>query len=48
MGAIYAKAGLLREAEKEFRELVAANPESFTARSLLASVEAKPIGGRRK
>ena len=41
MGVIYAKAGLLYEAEKEFRELVAANPESFTARSLLASVEAQ-------
>jgi hypothetical protein len=48
MGAIYAKAGLLTEAEKEFRELIAANPESFTARSLLASVEVKMIGGRRK
>ena len=33
MGLIYAQAGLIREAEKELRELVAANPESSTARS---------------
>ena len=48
MGLVYARAGLAREAEKEFRELVAANPESSTARSLLASVEAKTISGRRQ
>jgi hypothetical protein len=47
MGLVYARTGLAREAEKEFRELVAANPESSTARSLLASVEAKTISGRR-
>jgi hypothetical protein len=48
MGVIYATAGLRSEAEKEFGELVADNPESSTARSLLASVEAKTIGGRRQ
>lgn len=48
MGVIYAKAGLLDEAEKEFRELVAANPESFTARSLLASIEVQRISARRE
>ena len=48
MGLVYARAGLAREAEKEFRELVAANPESSTARSLLASVEVKTVNGRRQ
>ena len=47
MGLVYARAGLEREAEKEFRELVAANPESSTARSLLASVEVKTVSGHR-
>ena len=48
MGLVYARAGLAREAEKEFRELVAANPESSTARSLLASVEVKTVNSRRQ
>ena len=48
MGLVYARAGLEREAEKEFRELVAANPESSTARSLLASVEVKTVSGHRQ
>jgi len=48
MGLVYARAGLAREAEKEFRELVAANPESSTARSLLASVEVKTVSGHRR
>ena len=48
MGVIYAKAGLRYEAEKEFRELVVANPESSTARSLLTSVEVKAPSGHRQ
>ncbi|PYV32625.1 MAG: hypothetical protein DMG09_23990 [Acidobacteria bacterium] len=48
MGLVYAKAGLTREAEKEIRELVAANPESSTAKSLLERVEVKTISGRRR
>ncbi len=39
-GTLYARAGLLDEAEKELRELVAANPNSPTARQLLQSVRA--------
>jgi hypothetical protein len=46
MGLIYAKAGLIREAEKELRELVAANPESTAAKSLLASMRMKAAGAR--
>jgi hypothetical protein len=39
MGIVYAKAGLVREAEREFKSLAAANPDSPTARDLLASVQ---------
>ena len=46
MGLTYAKAGLTYEAEKEFNELAAANPESFTARSLLVSVQITIARGR--
>jgi hypothetical protein len=41
MGLLYARAGLRSEAEKEFRNLAAANPDSETARRLLSSVAAK-------
>jgi hypothetical protein len=41
MGLAYAKAGLLREAEYEFSQLAAANPDSQLARNLLASVARK-------
>lgn len=46
IGIIYARAGLTREAELEFRGLVAANPESTAAKNLLASVEANATGRR--
>lgn len=38
MGLAYADAGLVREAEREFSDLVAANPGSSLAKNLLASV----------
>lgn len=41
MGLLYARAGLRSEAEKEFRNLAAANPDSETARRLLSRVAAK-------
>jgi len=41
MGVVYADAGLVEEAEREFAELVRANPQSSTARKLLASVRGK-------
>ena len=40
-GTMYARAGLLDEAEKELRALLAANPNSKLARELLQSVRAK-------
>ncbi len=40
LGVLYARAGLLDEAEREFRALVKANPGSATARKLLQSVRA--------
>jgi anti-sigma factor ChrR (cupin superfamily) len=40
-GTMYARAGLLDEAEKELRALLAANPNSKIARALLQSVRAK-------
>ena len=39
-GTLYARAGLLQEAEKEIRALVAANPDSQRARQLLQSIRA--------
>jgi hypothetical protein len=39
LGLLYADAGLLREAEQEFRLLHRANPESEIARKLLAQVQ---------
>jgi anti-sigma factor ChrR (cupin superfamily) len=39
-GTIYARAGLLDDAERELRALLAANPNSPTARQLLQSVRA--------
>jgi hypothetical protein len=48
MGLIYARAGLLHEAEKEFGVLLSANPDSSTAKSLLANVARKPVGGSRQ
>jgi hypothetical protein len=38
LGTLYAKAGLLAEAEREFRALVAANPQSPIAQKLLRDV----------
>ena len=38
LGVLYARAGLLDEAEREFRALVKANPSSGAARKLLQSV----------
>ncbi|MGH9882254.1 MAG: tetratricopeptide repeat protein [Pyrinomonadaceae bacterium] len=39
-GTLYARAGLLDDAERELRALLAANPKSPTARKLLQSVRA--------
>lgn len=44
LGSIYAKAGMIEEAERELRELVKSNPESDFARRLLDEV----IEARRK
>jgi len=41
LGLTYADAGMLDESEQELRKLLAANPESTVARSLLRSVEAQ-------
>jgi hypothetical protein len=38
LGILYAHRGLVGEAERELEKVVAANPRSATARSLLASV----------
>jgi hypothetical protein len=38
LGVLYARAGLLSEAEREFRALVESNPDSTLAQSLLRSV----------
>jgi len=40
-GVLYAKAGLLDEAEREFLVMVAANPQSPIAKSLLGEVQSK-------
>jgi len=39
LGVLYARAGLLDEAERELAQVVAANPRSAAARRLLASVQ---------
>lgn len=39
LGVLYARAGLLTEAEREFRALVSANPQSNVAKKLLYIVE---------
>jgi hypothetical protein len=39
LGLLYADAGLLREAEQEFRQLQKANPNSELARNLLRQVQ---------
>ncbi|MET0626117.1 MAG: zf-HC2 domain-containing protein [Pyrinomonadaceae bacterium] len=47
LGVLYARAGLLDEAEREFQLLTAANPRSTVARRLLRDVRArKSRGGR--
>lgn len=47
LGVLYARAGLLDEAEREFQLLTAANPRSAVARRLLRDVRArKGRGGR--
>ena len=38
LGTLYAKAGLISEAKREFRALLAANPESQISRRILASL----------
>ncbi len=48
MGLLYAKAGLMREADLEFRALAAANPESSAAKQLLAGVHARTVNGSRQ
>lgn len=45
MGVVYANAGLLEEAEREFRLLVRSEPQNRTARDLLRSVQALRTGG---
>jgi hypothetical protein len=40
LGLVYANAGLLDDAEREFNELIKANPQSTAARSLLRSLKA--------
>jgi hypothetical protein len=42
LGLLYAKAGLLDEAESEFRALLKANPDSALAQRLLKQVREKP------
>ena len=39
LGVLYARDGLLNEAEREFRELARKNPDSSVARNLLRSVQ---------
>jgi hypothetical protein len=40
LGLRYAQAGLLEDAEREFRALLAANPRSSIAKNLLRHTEA--------
>jgi anti-sigma factor RsiW len=40
LGVLYSRAGLLDDAEREFRALLAANPDSQVAKRLLANIEA--------
>jgi hypothetical protein len=40
LGVLYSRAGLLDEAEREFRALLAANPDSQAAKKLLANIQA--------
>jgi anti-sigma factor RsiW len=42
LGLLYAQAGMLNEAELEFRVLLRANPDSALARRLLKQVQVKP------
>jgi anti-sigma factor RsiW len=39
LGVLYSRAGLLDEAEREFRALLAANPDSQVAKNLLRNIE---------
>lgn len=48
LGLLYADAGLLREAEQEFRALRRANPNSDLARNLLRQVQAMRAAGERR
>ena len=41
LGVLYARAGLMDDAERELRALVTANPQSTTARKLLRSIATK-------
>ena len=47
LGVIYARAGLLDEAEREFRALLEENPASATAQKLLRDVRARRPHTRR-
>ena len=42
-GVTYAKAGLLAEAEREFRGLLQQNPESALVKKMLAQVSKKQV-----
>jgi Putative zinc-finger len=48
LGVLYARAGLLDDAERELRALAAANPQSATARKLLRSIQAVRNQTKRK
>ncbi len=48
LGSLYARAGLLDEAEREFRLLLRANPKSPVAQQLLRSVQEKKQGSSSK
>lgn len=42
LGLVYAEAGLLHQAEREFQALVADNPQSSVAKNLVLAVHARP------
>lgn len=48
LGLLYADAGLLDEAEREFRALLKANPDSSIARRLLSQAQAMKSKGKRQ
>ena len=44
LGILYAEAGMVEEAEQQFRDLVKANPESEVAKKLLSSIRKRAAG----